>query len=76
MMRFPLQGGNLMEGLPEQLRVQLGTKDDTAFLRRLLVEPTCQPGSAELSGDMQPRLWTCLQVGIAALSTWNFCLAT
>ncbi|KAL4433667.1 hypothetical protein ABPG75_000108 [Micractinium tetrahymenae] len=56
------QNGDMVEGLPEQLRVQLATEEDTAFLCRLLLEPDCQPGEGELAGEARRNLSTNLQL--------------
>lgn len=42
--------------------MRLDSEQDTAVLRRLLLEPDFRPAAEELAGEMQHMLWTCLQV--------------
>ncbi|KAL4433668.1 hypothetical protein ABPG75_000109 [Micractinium tetrahymenae] len=57
-----MQSGDIVEGLPEELGVRLGSEEETGFLRRLLLEPDCLPGRGELAGEAQRRLWACRQL--------------
>lgn len=43
-------------GVPELLRVTLLRLDDTALLRRLLLEPGHTPDPTTLKGESQPKL--------------------
>ncbi|KAL4433657.1 hypothetical protein ABPG75_000098 [Micractinium tetrahymenae] len=61
------QGVHIIQGLPDQMRVQLATEEDTAFLRRLLLEPECGRPAEELVGEMQRSLWKCTQLFCAKL---------
>ncbi|KAL4433651.1 hypothetical protein ABPG75_000092 [Micractinium tetrahymenae] len=52
----------LQGSLPEQLRSQLCAGQNAVFLRRLLLDPACQPGEGELSEEARRRLWANLQL--------------
>ncbi|KAL4433654.1 hypothetical protein ABPG75_000095 [Micractinium tetrahymenae] len=53
---------DLQDDLPEQLQVALAGGQGAVFLRRLLLEPACQSGDAELAVESRRNLYTNLQL--------------